>query len=104
MSTIALPLLSTLFGLFQSCAFLHLEVLALRQQLAMVNQTPRKTTAASLGSAVVLGLALPPMAGLYTDTAGLETGYPGALALQGLSTVLELEVSLPDGRAPTHRT
>ncbi len=42
MRTIALPLLSTLLGLFQSRALLHLEILALRQQLAMVNQTPRK--------------------------------------------------------------
>jgi hypothetical protein len=42
MRTITLPLLSTLLGLFQSRALLHLEILALRQQLAMVNQTPRK--------------------------------------------------------------
>ena len=40
--TIALPLLSTLLGLFQSRALLHREILALRQQLAMVNQAPRK--------------------------------------------------------------
>ena len=42
MRTIALPVLSTLLGLLRSRAFLHLEILALRQQLAMVNQTPRK--------------------------------------------------------------
>ena len=42
MRTIALPVLSTLLGLFQNRALLHLEILALRQQLAMVNQTPRK--------------------------------------------------------------
>ena len=42
MRTIALPLLSTLLGLFRSRALLHLEILALRQQLAMVNQTPLK--------------------------------------------------------------
>lgn len=42
MRTIALPLLSTLLGLFQSRALLHLEILALRQQLAMANQTSRK--------------------------------------------------------------
>jgi len=42
MRTIALPLLSTLLGLFQSRALLHLEILALRQRLAMVNQAPRK--------------------------------------------------------------
>jgi hypothetical protein len=42
MRTIALPVLCTLLGLFQSRALLHLEILALRQQLAMVNQTPRK--------------------------------------------------------------
>jgi len=42
MRTIALPVLSTLLGLIQSRALLHLEILALRQQLAMVNQIPRK--------------------------------------------------------------
>ena len=42
MRTIALPILSTLLGLLQSRAFLHFEILALRQQLSMVNQTPRK--------------------------------------------------------------
>jgi hypothetical protein len=42
MRTIALPILSTLLGLFQSRALLLLEILALRQQLAMVNQAPRK--------------------------------------------------------------
>jgi hypothetical protein len=38
MRTIALPFLSTLLGLLQSRALLHLEILALREQLAMVNQ------------------------------------------------------------------
>ena len=42
MRTITLPVLSTLLGLFRTRALLHLEVLALRQQLAMVNQSPRK--------------------------------------------------------------
>jgi len=42
MRTIALPFLSTLLGLFQNRTLLHLEILALRQQLAMVNQAPRK--------------------------------------------------------------
>jgi hypothetical protein len=42
MRTIALPVLSTLLGLLRNRAFLHLEILALRQQLATVNQTPRK--------------------------------------------------------------
>ena len=42
MRTIALPVLSSLLGLLRSRALLHLEILALRQQLAMVNQAPRK--------------------------------------------------------------
>ena len=42
MRTIVLPLLTTLLGLLQSRSLLYLEILALRQQLAMVNQTPRK--------------------------------------------------------------
>ena len=42
MNTILLPLLATLAGLLRSRAVLHLEILALRQQLAMVTQKDRK--------------------------------------------------------------
>ncbi len=42
MRTIALPVLRTLLGLLRSRALLHLEILTLRQQLAMVDKTPRK--------------------------------------------------------------
>jgi len=49
MRTIALPILSTLLGLFRSRALLHLEILALRQQLAMVKQARRKRLRFHLG-------------------------------------------------------
>ncbi len=42
MKTILLPLLATLASLLQSRAVLHLEIVALRQQLAMVAYTDRK--------------------------------------------------------------
>ena len=42
MKTILLPLLATLAGLLQSRAVLHLEILALRQQLAMLTARDRK--------------------------------------------------------------
>ena len=42
MKTILLPLLATLAGLLRSRAVLHLEILALRQQLAMVTHKDRK--------------------------------------------------------------
>jgi hypothetical protein len=42
MKTILLPLLATLAGLLRSRAVLHLEILALRQQLAMVTRKNRK--------------------------------------------------------------
>jgi hypothetical protein len=42
MRTIVFPVLSTLLGLLRSRTLLHLEILALRQQLAMLNQTSRK--------------------------------------------------------------
>ncbi len=42
MRTIVFPVFATLLRLFRSRALLHLEILALRQQLAMVNQRPRK--------------------------------------------------------------
>lgn len=42
MKTVPLPVLTTLAGLFRSRALLHLEILALRQQLAMVTTRDRK--------------------------------------------------------------
>ena len=42
MKTILFPLLATLSSLLRSRAVLHLEILALRQQLAMVTHTDRK--------------------------------------------------------------
>jgi hypothetical protein len=42
MKTIIFPILSTLLNLLQSRTYLHLENLALRQQLAMVKHKPRK--------------------------------------------------------------
>ena len=39
MKTILFPLLATLGGLLRSRTLLHLEILALRQQLAMVKRT-----------------------------------------------------------------
>jgi hypothetical protein len=42
MKTILLPLLATLAGLLRRRAVLHLEILALRQQLAMVVHKDRK--------------------------------------------------------------
>jgi len=49
MRTITLPVLCTLLGLLRSRTLLHLEVLALRQQLAMLNQKPRKRLRFHLG-------------------------------------------------------
>ncbi|MGB5536857.1 MAG: hypothetical protein WBN08_13260, partial [Thiogranum sp.] len=45
MRTIALPVLSTLLGLIQSRALLHLEILALRQQHARSAHCPTLTLA-----------------------------------------------------------
>ena len=42
MKTILVPLLATLAGLLRNRALLHLEILALRQQLAMVTARDRK--------------------------------------------------------------
>jgi hypothetical protein len=43
MKTILFPILSTLIGLLRSRALLHLEILALRQQLAMVkHKSPKR--------------------------------------------------------------
>ena len=42
MQTVLLPLLATLAGLFRSRALLHLEILALRQQLATLATRDRR--------------------------------------------------------------
>ncbi len=103
MRTIALPLLSTLLGLLQSRALLHLKILALRQQPAMVNQTPRNRLHFNWTQRLF-------WAWLYrlwpepANTAGVQTRYPCALAPQGLSTLLDVEVPLPQERAYTYST
>ena len=63
-----------------------------------------QTTPISLGSTTVLDLALRPVAWLPAYTAGLQTRHPGALASQGLSTVLDVEVSSWQGAGvhPSH--
>ncbi|MFK8082481.1 MAG: hypothetical protein AB8B97_19550, partial [Granulosicoccus sp.] len=42
MITLLKPLLVTIIGMLRSMALLHLEILALRQQLAMIAQRDRK--------------------------------------------------------------
>jgi len=42
MKTILRPMLATLAGIFRSRTLLHLEILALRQQLAMVTERDHK--------------------------------------------------------------
>ena len=103
MRIIALPALSTLLDLLRSRTFLHLETLVLRQQLAMVNQTPRHGSDFT-GVNGYYRSGIPTVAELPADTAGLKTRYPGALASQGLSALLDLEIPLPDGWAPSHLT
>ena len=63
-----------------------------------------QTTPISLGSTTVLDLALPPVAWLPADTAGLQTRLIGALASQGLSTVLDMEDPLPQGWTSNYST
>ena len=82
---ILLPLLTTLGGVLRSRALLHLEILSLRQQLAMVNQSPRKRGAFSLARTALLDLALSPLAWLSRDTRHLQARHLGALAPQRLS-------------------
>lgn len=49
MKTLLLPLLATLSGVFQRRAELHMEILVLRQQLAMVTQRNPKRLRFSIG-------------------------------------------------------
>jgi len=59
MRTIALPILSMMLGLLRSRTLLHLETLALRQQLAMVNQTLRQRLRFHLGQRLFRVVPLP---------------------------------------------
>jgi hypothetical protein len=99
MRTIALRLLTTLLGLFQSRSLLYLEILALRQQLAMVNQTPRKRLHFN-GSQRLFWVWVPGCR-VPANTPGFQTRYPCAAAPQGFSTLLEVEGPSPQGRTPT---
>ena len=93
MRTIVLPALAMLAGLFRGRALLHLEILALRQAPGHGEPVAATTGPVSLARTVVLDLALPPMAWLSRNARGLQAGHAGALAPQGVSTLLELEVA-----------
>jgi len=60
-----------------------------------------------MGSTAILGLAVPPVAGLLADTAGLQTGYPGGLAPQGRPSYIPYLQSVTnmtgDFQSPCHR-
>ena len=62
MKTVLVPLLETLIDILRSRASLHLEMLAMRQQLAMVADGDRKRLSFRPSERIILGLALSPVA------------------------------------------
>ena len=97
------PLLSTPLSLLRSRTLLHLEILALRQQLAMVNQTPPKRLRFHWGQRLfwVWLYRLWPSC-LQT----LQVFKPDTLVRwhrKGFRLYWTWKSLLPDGRAPTDR-
>ena len=80
MKTLLLPLLTTLAGLLRSRALLHLEILALRQQLAMVASREPKRFRSRRQERLFWVWLYRMWAGLSQDTHDLQAGYPGPLA------------------------
>ena len=99
MKTILITLGATLADLLRSRASLQLEILALRQQLAMVADRDRKRLSFHKSERIFLGLALLFVARLLTDTKDLQAGHIGPMASKRISIVLDLEVS-PSPRWP----
>ena len=69
MKTILIPLLTTLVDILRSRASLHLEMLALRQQLAMVASRDNKRVSLSSHRAIILGVSLSSMAHMPAERA-----------------------------------
>ncbi len=97
MKTTLVPLLSTLAGLFQSPARLHLAVLAPRQQLARASTeaggdfTPARESVSSVCGS-------PPVVWLCRHIENIQTRYAGALAPSRFPAVLDVAIQIPPRR------
>ena len=91
MKTVFLPILTTVVGLLQSRAVLHLEILALRQQLAVVTPGDRSRPRLRRRERISLGQALPPLAGLSWDADGLQGRHTAPMAPAAIPPRLGLE-------------
>ena len=93
MKTILVPLLTTLVDLLRSLALLQFEMLALRQQLAIVASRDNKRLRSQPLGACILGLALSVMVRLPSYGGNLQARHCGPMASKRISTVLDMEIS-----------
>src|SRR5262249_56791379 len=85
--------LQTLRGFVQSRAALHLEVLALRHQLQVLETVAAETTATRDGGSVALGLAIPVVDRMAHGAHHRQARHRHRMASAGLSLVVDLEKS-----------
>jgi putative transposase len=101
MTSVLMSLLATLRGIVRSRAALHLEVIALRHQVQMLQRSkPRRLRLASCGQ-VALGVVVTRLARLANGPRHREAGDRRRLAPPGISALLGLEKS-STRRTATH--
>ena len=93
MTSLLISVLMTLRGIVRSRAALHLEVLALRHQLQVVQRVASTTTASGEGGPVVLGVAVTHVEQLANHTRHRDARDRYRLASPRLPVVLVLEKS-----------
>jgi hypothetical protein len=98
MSSALISGLAMLRGVVRSRAALHLEVLALRHQLPVLQTVPTAPAAPCQDGPMAVGVAVPLVERLANGTRDREAGNRHRLASQGLPPFLDVEES-PEDRA-----
>ena len=103
MSSVVASLLYSLWFMVRSRASLHLEIIALRHQLAVVQSVPPPTSPRHVGRPDVVGVALAGMARLAFGRSHRQAGNRHRVAPARLSSVLDVEEPTPH-RPPDRST
>ncbi len=104
MKTLLIPLLATLVDLLRSRASLQLEMLSLRQQLAMVASYDGKRLRFCQSERIFWVWLYRFWPGLPTDAGNLQARHADPLASEGFSVVLDVDIPPPARWPSIHRS
>jgi len=96
-ASVVVSLVFTRRSAARSRAALHLEILALRHRLAVLNRSPLATSSDRGGSGA-LGVAVAGVERLAAGARPRQAGHRAPLAPARVSSVLDVEASVPTGR------